>query len=72
MELNMVQLAVMAGFIIIVTIAMFIVYIDGLKFKMRITEIDRDFYKNMYELEKEYAAIYKKFRHDVDSFEAGC
>ena len=70
MDLTLFQIGSLGGFVIFgVGISLYL-YIDGLKYRLRNLEIDRDFYRRMYELEKEYADVGKKHQQNLDLFGA--
>ena len=62
MDLSLVQI----GFLVIMGIACLgmslWLYIDGLKFKLRNMQFDRDMYQRLYEIQKDYQESVKKYQ----------
>jgi len=62
MDLSFVQI----GFLVIIGIVclgMFLMlYIDGLKFKLRNMQLDRDMYQRLYEIQKDYQESVEKYQ----------
>ena len=62
MDLSFVQI----GFLVIMAIACLgmslWLYIDGLKFKLKNMQFDRDMYQRLYEIQKDYQESVKKYQ----------